>query len=384
VGDVDGVDGVGAPRAAVVGLIGFAAAEEEMLLLAGGSPGTVEVWGAVPLLAHIAEFKAQQCERIRAVLAGRIPPAFEETDHTSAAVYSAYAARPAGDVLGDLRVATVGLADGMRTLADADLLDPSRHPWLHGRLLWLQVVVRGFWHPTGHIADYYLRHGQPERAIALQSHAVATARYLSAPDQATGMACYGLACAQAVGGDLEAAARTLAAAIGLNPDLRVNAARDGDLGVLRDSGLLSGALLQVAGAGALAAERVVRVDELTVGQRQAATADAAGEAVPEVLQLADPVVEVGAPPRGQPCPVGGSGIPVGRQPVERLLDAGERDADALGGADERHPAQHRALVAPLVPGGAAGGDQAAFLIKVQRGDRDAAAGRQLARGELAR
>ena len=233
-----------APRAAVVGLIGFAAAEEEMLLLAGGSPGTAAAWGPVPLLAHIAEFKAQQRERIRAVLAGQIPPAYGEIDHSSPAVYSAYASRPAKDVLGDLRSATTGLLDGMRALADPDLLDPSRHPWLHGRLLWLQVVVRGFWHPTGHIADYYLRHGQQERAVALQSQAVATARYLNAPDQAMGMACYGLACAQAVRGDLAAAARTLAAAVRLNPDLRVNAARDGDLGPVRDSGL---ALLQVAG-----------------------------------------------------------------------------------------------------------------------------------------
>lgn len=243
--DVGGVGGVGAPRAAVAGLIGFAAAEEEMLVFGGtaGSAGTAQAWGAVPLLAHIAEFKAQQCERIRAVLAGQVPPAFGEIDHTSAAVYSACAARAAEDVLADLRLATAGLLDGMRALPDPDLLDPSRHPWLHGRLLWLQVVVRGFWHPTGHIADYYLRHGQPERAVALQSHAVATARYLGAPDQATGMACYGLACAQAVRGDLEAAARTLAAAIRLNPDLRVNAARDGDLGALRDSGLVSGTLL---------------------------------------------------------------------------------------------------------------------------------------------
>jgi len=293
---------VGAPRAAVVGLIGFAAAEEEMLALgdgsaetAGGSLGTAEAWGAVPLLAHIAEFKAQQCERIRAVLAGRIPPAYGEIDHSSPAVYSAYAARSAGDVLGDLRLANTELQDGMRALADPDLLDPARHPWLHGRLLWLQVVVRGFWHPTGHIADYYLRHGQQERAVALQSQAAATARYLNAPDQAMGMACYGLACAQAVRGDLAAAAQTLAAAVRLNPDLRVNAARDGDLGPLRDSGL---AFLQVAGAGSLAAERVVRVDEVTGSQRQAAAADAAGEAVPEALQLADPFVEVGAPPLG--------------------------------------------------------------------------------------
>jgi len=134
------------------------------------------------------------------------------------------------------------LIDGARALADEDLLDPSRHPWLHGRTLWLQIVVRGFWHPTGHIADYYLGHGQPDRAVALQSHALATARYLGAPEQAAGMAAYGLACAQAAGGLADAAVHTLVCAIGLNPDLRVNADRDRDLASLRDSGRLAAIL----------------------------------------------------------------------------------------------------------------------------------------------
>ncbi len=237
-------------RTVIVGLLGFAAAEEEMLLLAdsaGGSAGgfagdlagSPERWGAVPLLAHNAEFKAQQCERIRAVLSGRVPPAYAEIDHASPAVYAAYAARPLRDVVDGLRAATAELADGVRALADEDLLDPSRHPWLRGRTLWLQVIVRGFWHPTGHIADYYARHGQPERAVALQSHAVATARYLDVPDQAAGMAAYGLACAQTVSGQPAAAARTLATAIRLNPDVRANASHDPDLAPLRDSGQLA-------------------------------------------------------------------------------------------------------------------------------------------------
>lgn len=233
-------------RTAVVGLLGFAAAEEEMLLIEGssssscdGSSGGPGRWGAVPLLAHSAEFKFQQSERLRAVLAGRTPPSFGEIDHASPDVYAAYASRSPGDVARDLRAATADLTDGVRALADEDLLDPSRHPWLRGRTLWLQVIVRGFWHPTGHVADYYVQHGRPDRAVALQSHALATARYLGAPDQAVGMACYGLACAQAVCGLTDAAAEMLASAITLNPDVRANASRDRDLASLRDSGRLA-------------------------------------------------------------------------------------------------------------------------------------------------
>jgi hypothetical protein len=102
--------------------------------------------------------------------------------------------------------------------------------------------VRGFWHPTGHVADYYLRHSRPGRAVALQQHMLATTRYLGAPDQVTGMAAYSLACAQSTSGRTEDAAGTLAEAIALNPDVRVNADRDPDLELLRGSGRLAAIL----------------------------------------------------------------------------------------------------------------------------------------------
>jgi hypothetical protein len=134
------------------------------------------------------------------------------------------------------RRVTAELIEGTWALPDEDLLDPARHPWLNGRLLWLQIIVRGFWHPTGHLGEYYLIHGQPERAVAMQAHALATARYLGAPPAAIGMAGYSLACAQARSGQPDEAARTLAEAIEANPDLRANASGDPDLAVLRETG----------------------------------------------------------------------------------------------------------------------------------------------------
>jgi hypothetical protein len=207
-----------------------------------GGAGGPHRWAAGPLLAHITEFKSQQSERVGAILSRQTPPEFADIDHASPRVYEAYAARSFEDVMADARGTTGSLLDGVRAVPDEDLLDPSRHPWLRGRMLWLQIIVRGFWHPTGHIADYYARHGQPDRAVALQGQAVATAVYLDAPDQAAGMAYYGLACAQAAAGLADPAAVTLATAVGLNPDLRANAARDPDLAPLRDNGRLGGIL----------------------------------------------------------------------------------------------------------------------------------------------
>jgi hypothetical protein len=75
--------------------------------------------------------------------------------------------------------------------------------------------------------------------VALQAHALATARYLRAPALAAGLAGYSLACAQAQAGRPDQANQTLTEAIAANPDLRANAVRDPDLAVLRETGQLS-------------------------------------------------------------------------------------------------------------------------------------------------
>jgi hypothetical protein len=228
-------------RRAVTGLLSFAAAEEQALLAAdafgpGSGGGSPDRWAAVPLVAHNNQFKSQQAERIGCLLDRRVPPAYQEIDHTSEEVYRSYLAQPPEVVLAGCRRVSAELSDGTWALSDDDLLDPARHSWLNGRLLWLQIVVRGFWHPTGHLGDYYLAHGQAGRAVAMQAQGLAMARYLGAPAAAAGMAGYNLACAQARAGQPDQAARTLAEAIEANPDLRANARRDPDLEVLREAG----------------------------------------------------------------------------------------------------------------------------------------------------
>jgi hypothetical protein len=229
-------------RTAIIGLLGCTAVEEELLLAAisraSAAPGSPDRWAAKPLIAHNTEFKRQQVQRLEAIRLGETPPAFAEIDHRSGDVYSRYSQQPADQVVQASREVTAALIDGLSAISDEDLADPSRNPWLAGRQFWLQIIVRGFWHPMGHIGEYYISHAEPARAGAMQSHAVAVAEYLNAPAAARGMAYYNLACARAhaaVPGD---AISPLRQAIELNADLVANARRDADLAVLRDSGQL--------------------------------------------------------------------------------------------------------------------------------------------------
>ena len=235
---------IGELRSAIIGLLGFAAAEEQMLLAVApaAEPGSPQCWAAVPLVAHNTEFKRQQVQRLQAIERGQVPPDFGEIDHASGQLYRGYSARPADAVAADSAAVAGELIAGVRAVGADDLRDPSRHPWLRGRQLWLQVIVRGFWHPAGHLGEYYLGHGQPDRAVVLAAHGVATVGYLGAPGPARGMASYNLACALARAGRLDQAAAALREAVTLNPDVRVNARGDPDLAAVRDSGRLEALL----------------------------------------------------------------------------------------------------------------------------------------------
>ena len=172
--------GYGGLRAAVTGLIAMAATAEQVLLAEAGpaEDGSPERWAALPLIAHNTEFRRQQVQRLRAVRCGHAPPEFAEADHRSAALYAELSAQPADAVARDSWRVAGELADEVRVADLQDLTEPARNPWLRGRQLWLQIIVRGFWHPTGHLGEYYLSHGQPDRGVALAEHAIATASYL--------------------------------------------------------------------------------------------------------------------------------------------------------------------------------------------------------------
>jgi hypothetical protein len=231
-------------RGAIIGLLGFAAAEEQILLATApaGQDGSPQCWAARPLVAHNTEFKHQQVQRLQAIQAGRTPPDFPDVDHSSADLYQRSVTPTERGTAADSGRVAAELIGGLSSVSDDDLCDPSRNPWLRGRQLWLQIIVRGFWHPAGHLGGYYLAHAQPDRAVALAEHGVTTARYLSAPGPARGMASYNLACAQARADRPGEAAAALHEAIALNPDVRANAARDPDLAVLREDGRLESLL----------------------------------------------------------------------------------------------------------------------------------------------
>jgi hypothetical protein len=238
-----GMNDTRALRTAIVGLIRCAATEDEMLLVSTSDNheiGSAERWAAAPTIAHNTQFKREQVARLEAVLHHEDPPEFAAIDHASERTYRDFSAISPKLVAEESRKTTDALVDALLLLPDADLIDPSLHDWLRGRALWLQIIVRGFWHPLGHVGDWYVANAMAERGIALRQHAVATAEYLHAPKESCGMAWYSLACTYAALGIADEGVVALRHAAALNDDLRARAATDPDLESLRADARVAG------------------------------------------------------------------------------------------------------------------------------------------------
>jgi hypothetical protein len=155
--------------------------------------GSPQRWNARAILAHNADFRREQVIRLRHVADGTEPPGFPRLDHRDPEVYRGY-------------------------------LDRG---W--------QILVRGAWHPIGHVSDYLVAHDRAEQAADTVEGVLRAARALQIPAApgGTAMAVYVLACVRAQAGDRDAALTLLRAALADDPALAANAARDPDLAALR-------------------------------------------------------------------------------------------------------------------------------------------------------
>jgi hypothetical protein len=127
---------------------------------------------------------------------------------------------------------------------------------------------------------------------------------------------------------------------------------------------------------------VVGVQESASIERQAPAPDARPQVVADPLEILDLLAEHVEPARGDPRPVVLLRGATQWKLVECLPDVGERNAGSLRCPDEREAAQYVARVPALVPGGSHADDQPLPFVEVQRRHGDAAAGGDLADGEL--
>jgi hypothetical protein len=229
-------------RAGILALLGRMQSEERRFeaSLSDGErvdDGSAQHWGAKVVLAHITDFKGEQVARLDAAADGSEPPSFPRIDHRDPAAYAAYLARSWDQVRADAVRTCEALVEHTRTLDTQILFTPGIYPWLQGRALWAQILVRGVWHPSGHLHQYLAEHGQTDRVLELQQGLLGAATTANIPDVPGGrpFAIYNLACAHALAGQPEPALDRLVEAVELDPALARAALKDADLEALRDA-----------------------------------------------------------------------------------------------------------------------------------------------------
>jgi tetratricopeptide (TPR) repeat protein len=197
--------------------------------------GSPERWSAKVVLAHVTHFKQEQVTRLRAAADGDEPESFPQVDHQDPGVYAAYVDRSWGEVEAAAERTRVELRELVQELEGELLFTAGIFPWLRGRALWAQVLVRGVWHPSAHLHQYFAEHEHLDRLLELQQGLYQTATSLNIPDLPGGrpFAVYNLACAHSLAGQIDPALDRLAEAIRLDPSLGQSAQTDADLAQAR-------------------------------------------------------------------------------------------------------------------------------------------------------
>ncbi len=196
--------------------------------------GTPEDWSARDLIAHVAAWKSRVAAEIAAARRGEPPAPGEELDHINAGIFEENRGKTWGMIQEDAGYAKNELAAQTSALTEEELADPKWIGAREGRPIWRRIVNDGYSHPLAHLAEYYAKHGNPERAAALSDQvAKALAPLDNSPEwQAT--LTYNRACFAAQAGQTDQALKLLGEALRANPDLVEWSKEDPDLASLRD------------------------------------------------------------------------------------------------------------------------------------------------------
>ena len=195
--------------------------------------GQPDHWAAKDILAHVAEWQRRTATGMASARRGETPTSYPDYHQVNAEIFASYCSRPFAEVLEVVEQAHRALIDEVQVRTDEELTDPQRNPWADGRPLWTRIVGGAFVHVVSHYDQYYLGHGERERADQLQEQAAALLAPLDESPAWRGQTIYNLACHYALAGEKAQALARLREALSLDPVLVEWSKEDSDLDCLR-------------------------------------------------------------------------------------------------------------------------------------------------------
>jgi tetratricopeptide (TPR) repeat protein len=192
--------------------------------------GTYEWWSAKDAIAHMAYWQEHQAERVAALTSGLEPPAPRHFEEANAACFARFCECSFEKVQSYARTALEKLKEAV-SQADESLLTspPADAP---GRALWLDVVGTGYTHTLQHMADFYTKLGQAERASRLWLEWGKVVTPLDDGPHWQSLTHYNIACGLALANSFDLAIAKLRQALRLKPSWLAWSRQDSDLSSL--------------------------------------------------------------------------------------------------------------------------------------------------------
>jgi tetratricopeptide (TPR) repeat protein len=194
--------------------------------------GSLAGWSAKDMLVHLAFWNHHFNRQLERGFSGQpIPKSGDYLDQVNDGVLYEHLDQPFDEALADESAAYSQFCQIVRDISPEDMQDPQKFEFLEGRSLLDHALGTYGYHTAAHISDYYIKHGQVERARALQESI--TKSLLGFPGWEAN-AIYNLGCFYSLNGYKQEAIAKVKEAFEIKPDLVEWAKQDSDLDVLRD------------------------------------------------------------------------------------------------------------------------------------------------------
>jgi len=195
--------------------------------------GTLKLWSAKDVITHLIFWGKHFLRQLEKSAKGeKVPLAGEYFNEVNDGVLYEHMEQPLDEALAEYEQIHKELLQVYDSFAADDLSDAKKFAWLEGRPMSDRVLGNLVWHPQSHIADFYVKRGQLDKAIAMQE--ALTEKLKGFPNWG-GTAFYNAACFYALNNMPDKAIPCLKTAFAQRPDLMEWSKQDSDLDSLRGS-----------------------------------------------------------------------------------------------------------------------------------------------------
>jgi hypothetical protein len=193
--------------------------------------GTSAHWSAKDEIAHTMMWKRHLADRLTAVVRGEEPPSIPDDQIVAVNErnFVENQARTWDEVMAEDARIHANLLGAVAALAEDDLAEPGRFPWMNGDPLYASVIGNPYVHVQEHLAQYWRDRGEIARAREVNEQFVAALDRPGTLPLARSYGLYNLACFYALTGEGTRAIPLLAEALQLHPKLTEWSKQDPDL-----------------------------------------------------------------------------------------------------------------------------------------------------------